>query len=67
MAEHLGGIGLEVTISVRRNGVVGIFKNSFGKIVLLHAELDALPIEEKTGLPYASKARMKIWWVESNQ
>jgi len=39
-------------------GVVAVMKNGAGPTVLLRTELDALPVEEKTGLPYASKARM---------
>ena len=41
------------------NGVVGILKNGPGPTVMLRTELDALPVEEKTGLSYASKARTK--------
>jgi hypothetical protein len=52
-------IGLEMATSVGGRGVVGIFKNGPGKTILLRAELDALPIQENTGLPYASKVRMK--------
>jgi amidohydrolase len=59
VAKCLKDIGLEVTTSVGGNGVVGVLKNGPGKTVLLRAELDALPIQEKTGLPYASKVRMK--------
>ncbi|KAI9701498.1 MAG: hypothetical protein M1836_001554 [Candelina mexicana] len=59
VAEILRDIGLAVTTSVGGHGVVGVLKNGPGKTILLRAELDALPIEEKTGLPYASKAWMK--------
>lgn len=49
--------------SVRRgvggHGVVGVLDNGDGPAVLLRADMDALPIEEKTGLAYASKARMR--------
>ncbi len=38
-------------------GVVGVMKNGDGPTVLVRTELDALPVEEKTGLPYASKVR----------
>ena len=55
MAEQLGKIGFEVTTGVGRNGVVGVLKNGAGPTVMLRTELDALPVEEKTGLPYASK------------
>jgi amidohydrolase len=56
MAEELRKLGYEVTAGVGGTGVVGILKNGKGPTVLLRTELDALPVEEKTGLPYASKA-----------
>jgi hippurate hydrolase len=40
-------------------GVVGVLKNGEGPTVLVRTDLDALPVEEKTGLPYASKVRTK--------
>ena len=40
-------------------GVVGILKNGAGPTVLLRTDLDALPVDEKTGLPYASKVKTK--------
>jgi hippurate hydrolase len=40
-------------------GVVAVLKNGAGPTVLLRTELDALPVEEKTGLPYASKVKTK--------
>ena len=40
-------------------GVVGVMKNGEGPVVLVRADMDALPVEEKTGLPYASKVRVK--------
>jgi hippurate hydrolase len=59
LAEKLRGLGYEVTEHVGGTGVVGILKNGAGPTVMLRTELDALPVEEKTGLPYASKVRMK--------
>lgn len=56
MAERLKRLGFEVATGVGRTGVVGILKNGAGPTVMLRTELDGLPIEEKTGLPYASKA-----------
>jgi metal-dependent amidase/aminoacylase/carboxypeptidase family protein len=41
------------------HGFVGILKNGDGPVVMLRTELDALPVEEKTGLPYASTVRTK--------
>ncbi|MFN2549432.1 MAG: amidohydrolase [Myxococcales bacterium] len=54
MADELRKLGYEVTTGVGGTGVVGVMKNGQGPTVLLRTELDALPIEEKTGLPYAS-------------
>lgn len=54
VAERLRAAGYEVTTGVGGTGVVGVLKNGKGPVVLLRAELDALPVEEKTGLPYAS-------------
>ncbi|MGZ6143871.1 MAG: amidohydrolase, partial [Myxococcales bacterium] len=54
MAEELKKLGFEVTTGVGGTGVVGVLRNGKGPTVLLRTELDALPIEEKTGLPYAS-------------
>ena len=59
VAERLRALGYEVTEHVGGTGVVGILKNGAGPTVMLRTELDALPVEEKTGLPYASKARTK--------
>lgn len=59
MAERLKGLGFEVATGVGRTGVVGILKNGPGPTVMLRTELDALPVEEKTGLPFASKATGK--------
>jgi amidohydrolase len=59
LAEKLRSLGYEVTEHVGGTGVVGVLKNGSGPTVMLRTELDALPVEEKTGLPYASKVRMK--------
>jgi amidohydrolase len=56
MAERLKALGFEVTTGVGGTGVVGILKNGTGPTVMLRTELDALPVEEKTGLVFASKA-----------
>jgi amidohydrolase len=55
MAEQLRKLGFEVTTGVGGTGVVGVLRNGNGPAVMLRTELDALPVEEKTGLPYASK------------
>src|SRR5579862_3409974 len=59
MADQLRKLGFEVTTGVGGTGVVGVLKNGTGPTVLLRAELDALPVEEKTGLTYASTVRTK--------
>src|SRR5438132_8760356 len=56
MAEELRKLGYDVTTGVGGTGVVGVLRNGKGPTVLLRTELDALPVEEKTGLPYASTA-----------
>ena len=55
MAERLRALGFEVTTGVAKTGVVGILRNGKGPTVMLRTDLDALPVEESTGLPYASK------------
>jgi amidohydrolase len=59
LAAGLRGLGYTVTTGVGGTGVVGILKNGDGPAVMLRTELDALPVEEKTGLPYASTVRTK--------
>ena len=59
LAQRLRQLGYEVTENVGGTGVVGIMKNGSGPTVMLRTELDALPVEELTGLPYASKIRTK--------
>ena len=59
LAERLRQLGYEVTTGVGGTGVVGVMRNGSGPTVLLRTELDALPLEEKTGVPYASKATAK--------
>ena len=58
-ADRLRKAGFEVTAGVGKTGVVGLLKNGAGPTVMLRADMDALPIEEATGLPYASKATTK--------
>jgi amidohydrolase len=54
LAERLRNAGYEVTEHIGGTGIVAILKNGVGPIVMLRTELDALPVEEKTGLSYAS-------------
>ncbi len=56
VAEHLTEMGFEVTTGIGGTGVVGIFRNSDGGTAMLRADMDALPVAEETGLPYASTA-----------
>jgi hippurate hydrolase len=58
LAAHLRS-AYDVTEHVGGTGVVAILKNGSGPTIMLRTELDALPVEEKTGLPYASKVHMK--------
>ena len=53
-AERLKSAGFEVTSGVGRTGVVGVLRNGDGPTVMLRADMDALPVREATGLPYAS-------------
>jgi hippurate hydrolase len=56
VADHLTGLGFDVTTGVGRTGVVGVLHNGPGPTALLRADMDALPVEEDTGLDYASTA-----------
>jgi hippurate hydrolase len=58
-AERLRAAGFEVTERVGKTGVVGLLRNGDGPTVVLRADMDALPIEEATELPYASKVHAK--------
>ena len=55
LAAEMRAIGFEVTEKVGKTGLVAIYKNGDGPTILVRTELDALPMEEKTGLPYASQ------------
>jgi len=59
LAARFRTAGYEVTEHVGGTGVVAILKNGAGPTIMLRTELDALPVEEKTGLPYASKVHSK--------
>jgi amidohydrolase len=59
LAARLRSLGYDVSEHVGGTGVVAILKNGPGPTVMLRTELDALPVEEKTGLPYASKVHTK--------
>ena len=59
IAGGLRKMGYEVTENVGGYGVVAVLKNGSGPCVMIRTDIDALPVEEKTGLPYASKVRTK--------
>src|SRR5207253_9167865 len=59
LAKELKDAGFEVTENVGGHGVVAVLKNGKGPTVLVRADMDALPIVERTGLPYASKVRTR--------
>src|SRR5882724_6065437 len=59
LASRLRNLGYDVTENVGETGIVAILKNGSGPTVMFRTELDALPVEEKTGLPYASKVHAK--------
>jgi hippurate hydrolase len=54
-AERLQAAGFEVTTGVGKTGVVGLLRNGDGPTVMLRADMDALPVQEQTGLDYASE------------
>ncbi len=57
LAESLKALNFEVTENIGGHGLFGVFKNGEGPTLLVRADMDALPLEEKTGLPYASKKK----------
>jgi hippurate hydrolase len=59
MAKELRALGFDVTEKVGGFGVVGVLRNGKGPTVLVRTDMDALPVTEKTGLPYASKERVR--------
>lgn len=59
IARELRAAGFEVTEKVGGNGLVGVLKNGEGPVILVRTDLDALPVKEQTGVPYASKKVVK--------
>jgi amidohydrolase len=59
LAARVRALGYEVTTGVGQTGIVAVMKNGPGPTVMLRTELDALPVEEKTGLPFASTVVVK--------
>lgn len=60
MATELKSIGFEVTANFAGNSVVGIYKNGEGPTVMLRTDMDALPVEEKTDLEFASTKKAEL-------
>jgi metal-dependent amidase/aminoacylase/carboxypeptidase family protein len=56
-SQRLRAAGYDVTTAIGKTGVVGLLRNGAGPTVMLRADMDALPVEEATSLPYASKVR----------
>ncbi|MFN8241834.1 MAG: amidohydrolase [Bacteroidales bacterium] len=59
LAEELRTLGFEVSTNIGGTGVVGIFRNGSGKVLMLRTDMDALPVKENTGLPFSSSVVMK--------
>ena len=59
LAERLRGLGFEVTTGIGGHGLVGLLRNGEGPTVMVRTDLDGLPVEERTGLPYASTVRVQ--------
>src|SRR6187455_2319555 len=59
LAGRLKDLGFEVTAGVGRTGIVALLRNGAGPVVMLRTELDALPVAEKTGAPFASAVTTK--------
>jgi hippurate hydrolase len=57
LAEEFRSLGLTVTEGIGGTGVAAVLENGAGPVVMLRADMDGLPIEERSGLPYASTAR----------
>src|SRR5207244_12976226 len=60
LAPEMRKLGFEVTEHVGKTGVVAVMKNGAGPVLLIRADMDALPVREQTGLPFASKVMGKL-------
>lgn len=61
LAKELGAAGFEVTEGVGGTGIVAMLKNGPGPLVMMRADMDGLPVQEKSGLSYASTATQTDW------
>ncbi|QJU57323.1 amidohydrolase [Sphingomonas sp. AP4-R1] len=59
LAKEMRALGFTVTEGVGKTGVVAILKNGAGPTIMLRTEMDGLPMEEKSGLPYASRVQVE--------
>src|SRR6476661_4690355 len=60
LAPEMRKLGFDVTEHVGKTGVVAVMKNGAGPVLLIRADMDALPVREQTGLPFASTAVGKL-------
>ena len=60
LAPEMRKLGFDVTEHVGKTGVVAVMKNGPGPVLLIRADMDALPVKEQTGLPFASTAVGKL-------
>jgi hippurate hydrolase len=65
LADTMRKLGFDVTEKVGKTGIVALYRNGSGPTVLVRTELDGLPMQEKTGLPYASTDRQTVDGKES--
>ncbi|VUD42362.1 putative hydrolase YxeP [Thalassocella blandensis] len=61
LAKELRSAGFTVTEGISKTGLVAIMENGKGPLVMMRADMDGLPVEEKSGLDYASQATQKDW------
>jgi hippurate hydrolase len=59
LAKEMRALGFTVTEGVGKTGLVAILKNGAGPTIMVRTELDGLPMEEKSGLPYASRVQVE--------
>ena len=61
LTSELRSLGFVVTEKVGKTGIIAIYRNGDGPTVMMRADMDALPLEEKSGLANASKVKSKDW------